>query len=70
MSKDREQWRQLISCPTPGVGNWTLNERDDDNDDNDHGHGLSWQLQKENYVLGTYSTQKPVNNTIQPNSTL
>ena len=21
MAEDRKQWRQLISCPTPGVGN-------------------------------------------------
>ena len=21
MADDRQQWRQLISCPTPGVGN-------------------------------------------------
>ena len=30
MAEDRKQWRQLISCLTPGVGNLgTVNEDDD-----------------------------------------
>ena len=37
MAEDRKQWRQLISRPTQGVGNFgTINDYDGDDDDDDN----------------------------------
>ena len=45
MAEDRKQWKQLVSCLTPGVGSklGTINDDDDDDDDDeqDSPHSIS-----------------------------